>query len=86
MESIARAKVDQLSQPQLGQHMYMLMLMKMDMGRHACSILTQNVSTLPLFAFTPHHKEMYKMPPTFGSMLKGKLEVITKIEERLSFS
>lgn len=84
VESIARAKMEQLSRLLIAQDRYTLTLLQMDKGLRACTVLTQHLETVALFAYTPMHKDFYKMPEVFGSMLKGKHEVITDIEDRLT--
>ena len=85
VESIARNKMELLSRPLMTQDRYTLSLMQMDGSQHVCTALTQHLATIALFAYTPMHKEFYKMPKVFGSMLKGKHQIITNAEERLSF-
>ena len=85
MENVARAKIQERACPHPGEGGYMLKLMQMDRNHQACTILTQHIAGLPLFAYTPLHKGIYQMPEVFGSMLKGNHEVITSAEQRLSF-
>ncbi|CAL5222059.1 g4358 [Coccomyxa viridis] len=65
---------------------YLEMLLQMDRSQHACTILTQHFSTtltMPCIVFTPRHKEVFGWSEPFGSMLKGKYEVIPKSGESL---
>ena len=85
VESIASSKMEILSRPLVTQDRYTLTLIQMDRGQHVCTALTQHLTTIALFAYTPMHKDFYKMPEVFGSMLKGKHEIISNADERLSF-
>ena len=84
LERVAAAKTKQ--RLTLTQGSYLQTLLQMDRSQHACTILTQHFSTtltMPCIAFTPRHKEVFGWSELFGSMLKGKHEVITEIGESL---
>ncbi len=84
VENIGKIKAAHEYLPAASQDKYRAALLKMDSSKRACTILTQDM-TLPLFAYTPQHKEHYNMPELLDSMLKGKHEVISNADESLTF-
>lgn len=85
MESIARNKVEHGSRSKQVQDPYLRTLLQMDAGHHAFTMMTQHLSSVAIYAYTPQHKDIYEMPKQFGSMLKGKHEIIADIQDSLSF-
>ena len=87
LESIARTKVEHRSRPREVQIQdpYLQMLLQMDAGHEAFTMMTQHLSSAPIFAYTPQHKDICPMPEQFGNMLKGKHEIISDIQDTLRF-
>ncbi len=81
MERIARNKVEHRSEQ--NQDLYLRALLQMDADHHALTTMTQHLSSVAICAYTPQHKDIYDMPPAFGSMLKGKHEIINDIQDSL---
>ena len=85
LESIARNKVEHRSRSEQIQDPYLRKLMQMDARHHAFTMMTQHLSSVAIYAYTPQHKDINEMPKQFGSMLKGKHDIITDIQDSLSF-
>lgn len=89
VEAIAKTKIDMASRPLETQDPYRQLLLELDSSRRACTMLTQDLN-MPLFVYTPQHRDFYKLPAQklqdlFGSLLMGKHEVISIIGESLKF-
>ena len=84
MENIGKVKAAHEYLQAANQDRYRTALLEMDSSKHACTVLTQDM-TLPLFAYTPEHQQFYNMPEILSSMLKGKHEVISNVDESLMF-
>ncbi|CAL5228024.1 g11087 [Coccomyxa viridis] len=85
LESIARNKVEHRSRSEQIQDPYLRKLLQMDARHHAFTMMTQHLSSVAIYAYTPQHKDINEMPKQFGSMLKGKHDIITDIQDSLSF-
>ena len=84
MENIGKVKAAHEYLQAASQDKYRTALLEMDSSKHACTVLTQDM-TLPLFAYNPEHQQFYNMPEILSSMLKGKHEVISNVDESLMF-
>ena len=64
----------------------MLGLLQADINRQDCTLLTQHLMGIALYAYTPQHKAIYQMPEVFRAMLKGKHELISNPTDSLNFA
>jgi len=64
----------------------LLGLLQADINRQDCTVLTQHLMGIALYAYTPQHKAIYRMPEVFRAMLKGKHELISNPTDSLNFA
>ena len=85
MERIAKNKLEVLSRPPVAHHPYLATLMQMDRSPRACTILTQHLMAVALYAYTPQHRHYFEMPDIYGRLRNCKHELIANAEESLNF-
>ena len=85
MERITQEKLERCCASYVLQDPHMLPLLEMDRSKRACTILTQHLMAVAIYAYTPQHKLYHHVLDQFASLLKGKHEVITHVQESLNF-